>query len=200
MKIWSATGAAFLAVSAIGTAAAAGTKPVQLSKVVLDPEGPKADQKIKVGTICLFAGTPLDFGSNARTMSNDVYERLFVAAMQKRGYTVVGKSTEMFEGEGTGPKAEFLIGAKFHPTVINLCDSVNGQKGLIGISVDWQIFDRSKQSVVATVTTEGQGVRAKFDRSGLSEMVNEAFSDAVLALADKGVLEPLLGKPTPPTS
>jgi hypothetical protein len=49
----------------------------QLSKIILNPDIPKANQHVKVGTICLFSGDPVDFGSGERTVNYERYERLF---------------------------------------------------------------------------------------------------------------------------
>jgi hypothetical protein len=170
-------------------------KTAQLSKVIFKPDIPKENQHIKVGTICLLAGTPLDFGNGERTASYERFERLFSATMKERGFGVISKSTNLFEGEVNTPNPDFLVGATYRPTAIALCDSVNGQKGSVSISVEWQIFDRSKQQVVETVITEGTGQIPKFQQSGIGQMFDQAFSDSVKSLIDKGVVQKYLGTP-----
>lgn len=173
------------------------TKAAQLSKIVLDPDIPKENQHVKVGTICLFSGGPLDFGSGERTIDYERFERLFSAMMEKRGLNVVAKSSDMFEGEGDGPEPEFLIGATIRPQSIDICDSVNGQKGTIAVAVEWQIFDREKKRVVDVTTTHGEGKVPKFQTSGLKMMFDDAFSANLAALIDQGTLQKYLGGAAP---
>lgn len=164
-------------------------KAVQLSKVVFSPDASKLTQKVKVGTICLFSGSPLNFGSQDRTANFERFERLFDATMQKNGFTVIAKSSNLFEGADDGPNADFLIGATFRPETINICDSASGVKGSVGVVVEWQVYDRAKKQVVETVTTKGMGERLKFDRTGLAGMFDDAFTNALTALIELGVVK-----------
>lgn len=186
---------AFAASSAQASSTA--TKTAQLSKVIINPDIPKANQRVKVGTICLFAGSPIDFGSGERTVNLERFERLFSAMMNTRGFNVVAKSSNLFEGEGSSPGSDFLIGATFRPQSVDICDSVNGQKGTIAISVEWQIYDRSKQQVVETATSQGSGQLLKFQMNGLNVMIDQAFSAAITALIDQDMLQKHLGNPAP---
>jgi hypothetical protein len=117
--------------------------------------------------------------------------------MKKSGFNVVAKSSNLFEGEGSSSGPNFLVGATFRPQSVDICDSVNGQKGTIAVSVEWQIYDRSKQQVVETVTTQGSGQLLKFQPSGLMVMIDQAFSASLTALIEQGVLQKHLGNPTP---
>lgn len=171
------------------------TKTIQMSKLVLKPD-PPATQKIKVGTICLFAGSPLDFGGNERTMSYERFERLFSKLMSEKHFSVRAKSANLFDDESDGAKPDFLVGATLRPVAINLCDSVNGQKGSLTVAIEWQIYDRAARQVVETVTTEGTGELPKFKQDGLNAMVDQAFTASLTALIDKGVLQQHVGSPT----
>ena len=190
---------AVLCMSFTGKAEVASTpaSTVQLSKVILNPQIPATSQHVKVGTICLFAGSPLDFGTQERTLSYERFERLFSATMQQRGFNVLAKSSNLFEGEGGGAGPDFLFGATFRPQSVDICDSVNGQKGIIAISVEWQIYDRSKRQVVETATTRGSGELPKFQHSGLTAMIDQAFSASLTALIDQGVIQKYVGNPAP---
>lgn len=185
--------ALFGSAAASAQVAPTAAKTLQLSKVVLNPEIAKANQRVKVGTICLFAGSPLDFGSAEHTVNHERFERLFSATMTKRGVNVIAKSSNMFEGEGNSPQPDILIGATFRPQSVDICDSVNGQKGTIVIAVDWQIFDRAKQKVVATATTQGSGQVPKFQQRGFNDMIDQAFTLAAAALVERDELKPYLG-------
>jgi len=177
------------------TMASTQTRPIQFSKMVLDPDAAPITQRVKVGTICLLSGTPLNFGTHERTLNTERYERIFNQTLSDLHFAVVAKSADMFEGEGRGPQPEFLIGGKIRPASVNICDSVNGQKGSISISVEWQVFDRNKRDVVETIVTEGTGQLPKFNRDRLNVMLDTAFKESLTALVDKGVLQKYLGVP-----
>ena len=177
-----------------GQAASTPTRMVQLSKVIFDPEISKVDQHVRAGTICIMSGRPLDFGSE-RTADYERFERLFSTAMNEQHFNVLAKSSNLFEGEGSDAKADFLIGATFRPRSVDICDSVSGQKGTIAISVEWQIYDRRKQQIVETITTEGSGLVPKFQRDGIRAMIDHAFSASLAALINRGILQKHLGEP-----
>lgn len=178
------------------TMASAQTRPIQFSKLVLDPDAAPVTQRVKVGTICLMSGGPLNFGTRERSLDAERYERLFNQTLSDLHFAVVAKSADMFEGESRGPQPEYLIGGKVHPTAVNICDSVNGQKGSISISVEWQIFDRSKREVVETIVTQGTGQLPKFNTDGINVMLDTAFKESLKILAEKGVLQKYVGIPT----
>ena len=194
-RYWLAAAAFFI--SATSHADVATVKTVQLSKVVIDPDIPAANQHIKGGTICLFAAAPIDFGAGLRTLKNERFERLFSATMEKHGFRVITKSSNLFEGDNSDFTADFLVGATFRPQSVDLCDSVKGQKGTLSISVEWQVYDRSKHQVVETATTQGSGQIPTFEARGLETMVDQAFTVSLDALVDKNVLQQHLGLPTP---
>ncbi|MCH7627726.1 MAG: hypothetical protein IH997_03305 [Proteobacteria bacterium] len=170
---------------------------MQLSKVILNPQIAKENQHVKVGTICLLAGSPLDFGSTERTASYERFERLFAEVMKAKGFSVQEKSANLFEENSSGESADFLMGATFQPASVTMCDSVNGQKGAISISVEWQIYDRTQKKVVEIIKSAGKGERAKFDQDGLNGMINDAFKDSLNAMVDQGKVQKYLGAPTP---
>jgi hypothetical protein len=185
-------GATLVAAPTMGLAQ---TRPIQFSKVVIDPNAGKITQRVKVGTICLFSGEPLNFGTGERTLDSDRYERIFNETLKERKFTIVAKSADLFDNEGRGPQPEFLIGGKVRPTSVNICDSGSGQKGMIGISVEWKIFDRAKGEVVETIVTEGAGQLPKFTGDGVLLMLEGAYKESVNALAEKGVLQRYAGTP-----
>lgn len=190
---------AALCVSGAGSAQVAPVpaKTVKLSKVILNPDIPKDHQHVKVGTICLLAGRPLDFGLGERTLNYERFERLFATVMQARGFAVIAKSSNLFEGEGNNPGPDFLIGATFHPESVEICDSINGVKGKLDVSVEWQVYDRSKQKVVEAITTRGSGELPKFSNNGLAVLADNAFSASLGALIDQGTVQKYLGDPVP---
>lgn len=176
-------------------AAAASTRSVQLSRVILNPEIARENQHVKVGTICLFSGDPLNFGAGERTLNFEHFERLFSAAMTRHHFNVVARSSNLFEGEGNSPAAEYLVGAIVRPQSVDICDSVAGQKGTITVSVEWQFYDRGRQQVVETATTQGSGHVERFQQNGLSVMTDEAFAASLDALVEQGIPQRHLGAP-----
>lgn len=204
-KLGYALACAALCVSAVGAQEASNqarpartqTKSVQLSRVVLNPHISRENQRVKSGTICLFSGDPLNFGNEERTLNHEHFERLFSATMSARRFNVVARSLSLFEGEGNSPPADFLVGAIVRPQSVDICESVSGQKGTLSLSVEWQLYDRSRQEVVETVTTQGSGRVERFQTNGLSVMTDLAFSANLNALIDRGVIQRHLGNPRP---
>lgn len=173
--------------------AAPPTKAVQLSKVVINPDIPKENQRIKVGTICLFGGPPVDFGSRERTLNQERFERLFSSTMAKRGFTVINKSADLFSSEETRGQADYLIGATVKPTFVQICDSADGYKGNVKAMVEWKIFDRATKTIVETISIEGLGQQEKFLVDGINVMFDNAFAASLNALIDQGIVAKYLG-------
>jgi hypothetical protein len=198
MLIWAVLGAAFFAPgSASAQAPAENSRSIQLSKIIFNPDIAKENQRIRVGTICLFSGGPLNFGSTDRTLDVERFERLFASTMKEKRLNVVARASALFDD--AEPEADFLIGGTLRLKAITLCDSVNGQKGNLTLAVEWQLYDRKRREVVETVTTEGSARVEKFDRDGLNTMLNSGFSQSVTALIDHGALQKHLGAATPPS-
>ena len=195
----SAPTAAPAATSAAPVSAPAATsqKIAKFSKIILNPEITKENQKIKVGTICLLSGSPVNFGDAQRTLNFERFERLFSDHLKAKGFKVQATSNDLFEGDGDPNQANFLFGATLQPTNVRMCDSVNGYKGEISISVEWQIFDRAQKKVVEVVKTSGVGTRAKFDIDGFEGMINDGFKASLDALVEQGLVAKYLGAPAP---
>lgn len=104
----------------------------------------------------------------------------------------------MFAVESDKNRADFLIGATIRPDTLNLCSSVSGEKGDMLIDVEWQIFDRAAQKVVATATTRGSGELLKFENGGMIALWNKAFVSALDALIELNVVQSFTGVPVPP--
>lgn len=188
---------AALCIPAVGSAegAPAAAKSVQLSKVILDTDVPEVKGHLKVGTICLLGGGPIKLTKGKQTQNYERYDNLFSPTLKARGFTVVSTTGDLFSEEGSGQKGDYLIGATMKPDTINMCNSVNGQKGDVTMAVEWKIYDRASQKVVETVTTTGRGEQEKFARDGLNLMWNKAFVANLGALVERGVLQKYVGAP-----
>jgi hypothetical protein len=173
-------------------------KSVQLSKVILNTEG-GIKGKIKGGTLCVFP-SKWQAPEDKKTQDYERYDQLFSSRMKASGYDVVSVSGDLFADDEDRNKADFLVGAVIHPDTINLCSSVNGEKGDMTVDVDWQIYDRATHQVVATAKTEGQSRQEKFAQDGLNEMFNRAFLANLDALLAQGALQKYTGTPVAPAA
>jgi hypothetical protein len=168
--------------------AAPPAKSYQLSKVLLDTTSREIQGKLKGGTLCVFPSKidPL-LVDEKKTQDHERYDGVFAEEMAKRGFTVVAESQNMF-ASASDNKGDYLVGATLRPDTMNICSSVNGVKGQILIDVEWQIFDRTSQKIVETVTTRGTGDVPKFDRNGYDVLWNRAFASSLNALIDQGTV------------
>jgi hypothetical protein len=176
-------------------AGAAASKSLQLSKVMLDTKSAPIKGKIKGGTLCVFPSKWDPDVGQKKTEDYERYDMLFSDKLKSAGFSVVTVSSNMFATDEDKNRADYLVGATVRPDTINLCSSVKGFKGNILLAVDWQLFDRAAQKVVATVTTTGYAVQEKFENDGLTAMWNRAFTDALGALIAQGTLQPHVGGP-----
>jgi hypothetical protein len=162
----------------------ASTKAVQLSKVVLDTDTREVTARIKGGTWCVFASNE-KLPREKKTMDYERFDNLFSSALKAKGYAVVNNSSDMFASEN-GQKGDILVGVTLRPATMNLCSSVNGVKGEIMVDAEWQLFDRNAGKVVATYTTNGQGLLEKFASDGYDQLINKAFTANLDTLLAKG--------------
>lgn len=171
------------------------SQSLQLSKVVVDTETNPIEARVKGGTLCVFP-SHIEMPKEKKTQDHERFDGLFSGEMKKRGFTVVSSAGDLFASESS-EKGNFLVGATVTPTEINICSSVNGYKGTIKVNVEWQIYNRSTQSVVETVSTSGEGTLAKFSNSGYEEMWNLAFVNALQRLAEQNFFHKHVGEPVP---
>jgi len=169
-------------------------KTLQLSKVLLDTETITAKGKIKGGTLCVFPSA-VKLEKVKKTEDYERYDVPFSDRLKFRGYKVVTTSQDLFAKDNAEKAADYLVGATVRPDTINLCSSVNGEKGEIMLQVEWQIYDRAAQKVVETITTPGRGEQLKFSTSGYVEIWNLAFADSLDAMIKGGTLAKYTGEP-----
>jgi hypothetical protein len=172
-------------------------RTVQLSKVIEDTETTPPIVKVKVGTICLFAGSN-DIERRKKTMAYERMDNLFTAKLRAAGYTVVTTSQDLFAGASPDANADYLIGAVIHPTKIEICDSIDGVKGSYAVDVDWQVYDRAAQKVVMQRTTSGTATQGKFDRNGIMVLFDKSFVASLTKLLEETDVQALLGAESAP--
>ena len=166
--------------------AAISTRTLELSKVVLDTETNRIKARVKGGTLCVFP-SHIELPAEKKTQEQERYDGLVARALKERGVGLVTKADDLFASESAA-KGDVLLGAVMEPTAMNICSSVDGFKGTIDISVQWQLFDRAKGAVVQTATTKGSGTLPKFSVNGYEEMWDLAFIDALVKLDEQGVI------------
>ncbi len=174
-------------------APAASARTLELSKVVLDTETNRIKARVKGGTLCVFP-SHIELPAEKKTQDQERYDGLVARALNDRGVSLITKANDLFATESAA-KGDVLLGAVMAPTAMNICSSVDGFKGTIDISVQWQLFDRAKGTVVQSVTTTGTGTLPKFSISGFEEMWDLAFVDALVKLHDQGAIRTALGEP-----
>jgi hypothetical protein len=181
-------GSAVLALSSAAIAQQPPGKTLQLSKVVLDTESSELVARVKGGTLCVFPSN-VKIPKEKKTQDYERFDNLFTESMKAHGITVVSTSSDMFADANDASKGDYLVGVALRPTAMNLCSSVNGEKGDVAIEAEWQIFDRAAGRIVDTVKTSAVGAQAKFAVDGQKQMINEAFTANLTAFIDKGVLQ-----------
>lgn len=174
-------------------APAASARTLELSKVVLDTETNRIKARVKGGTLCVFP-SHIELPAEKKSQDQERYDGLVARALKDRGVSLVTKANDLFSSESAA-KGDLLLGAVMAPTAMNICSSVDGFKGTIDISVQWQLFDRAKGTVVQSATTTGTGMLPKFSVAGYEEMWDLAFVDALVKLHDQGVIRTALGEP-----
>lgn len=167
-------------------ARAASARTLELSKVVLDTETNRIKARVKGGTLCVFPSN-IELPAEKKTQDQERYDGLVARALKDRGVGLVTKADDLFASESVA-KGDVLLGAVMEPTAMNICSSVDGFKGTIDISVQWQLFDRAKGAVVQSATTKGTGTLPKFSVTGYEEMWDLAFVDALVKLHEQGVI------------
>ena len=173
-----ASAALCVGASAHAQAGDSATRSIQLSKVILDTETNEIKGKLKGGTLCVFP-SKLPITREKKSENYERYDQVFSQKLKASGYSVLTTSADLFATDDDKNKADFLIGATIRPDTLNICLSVNGMKGDVTMSIEWQIYDRTAKKVVLTTSTSGHGVQEKFARDGLKGMWDQAFLEAL---------------------
>ncbi len=131
------------------------------------------------------------------------FENAFQVEFAKAGYRIartVG-SGDLFTDKKQIP-ADFRIAGTISKRKMNLCNSVAGTKGEASLTVEWQIWDTSKNAVVYVTTQKGYAMEGYSNQPPLSiakQIWLSAFARAVRGLlSDDGFLALLEGGPTTP--
>lgn len=112
-------------------------------------------------------------------------------ALSESGYDVVQPLTSSFHQERIKMRAEILISAHIKEIQSNICNVFNVfyfkdaelAAGNATITVEWEVFDRLKDKVVARLTTQGLGIVEKPTQNGNTLILLRALEDAARHLA-----------------
>jgi hypothetical protein len=171
-----------------------GPRSIQLSKVILDTETNEIKGKLKGGTLCVFP-SKLPITKEKKSENYERYDQVFSEKLRASGYNVLTTSADLFATDDDKNKADFLIGATVRPDTLSICSSVNGMKGDVTLSIEWQIYDRTAKKVVLTTSTTGHGAQEKFARDGLKGMWDQAFLEALDTLTRLDSFKAYFGGP-----
>jgi hypothetical protein len=141
--------------------------------------------------------------SEQQAVVDQDYENVFQDEFAKAGYRIartVG-SGDLFTDKKQIP-ADFRIAGVITKRKMNICNSVAGTKGEASLTVEWQVWDNSKNAVVYVTIQKGYAIEGYSTQPFLAvakRIWRAAFARAVRGLlADDGFLALLSGAPTTP--
>lgn len=177
------------------------TRPVELSKIVVDLNRGQPFGVVKGGLICI-GSQPLVWRSGRSQIDPEDFNEVFKDELEKVGFEAIGQSSNLFD-DGRDNKAEFLVGGRIKSIFVDACMPESGfgnyykLKGYAILEVEWQIYDRLDRKVVATHTTQTGFRQKKSTTIGLAGLIDAAFAENVRALiASNRLHEFLVGAPT----
>lgn len=141
--------------------------------------------------------------SHQQAVIDQDYENAFQEEFAKAGYRIaktVG-SGDLFTDKKQIP-SDFRIAGVITKRKMNICNSVAGTKGEASLTVEWQVWDNSKNAVVYVTKQKGYAIEGWSTQPFITvarDIWIAAFSRAVRGLlADDGFLALLSGASTTP--
>ena len=108
------------------------------------------------------------------TVGSDEFKIVASEHLKSRGYTVLGGDNLLF-GRDQSTKAEYQLGGIVQSLTYNTYAPLAGNYSEATLSIEWQLYDAFRETVVLTVTTSGYG-----KQSGIgSACVQSAFRSAL---------------------
>jgi hypothetical protein len=157
---------------------------------------------LQTGLACV-ANSQATATSQQQAVVDQDFENVFQDEFAKSGYRIaktVG-SGDLFTDKKQIP-ADFRIAGVISRRKMNICNSVAGTKGEASLTVEWQVWDNSKNAVVYVTTHKGYAIESYSTQPFLTVAKHiwlAAFARAVRGLlADDGFLALLGGAPTTP--
>jgi len=141
--------------------------------------------------------------SQQQAVVDQEFENVFQEEFAKAGYRIsktVGAG-DLFTDKQQIP-ADFRVAGVISKRKMNICNSVAGTKGEASLSVEWQVWDNSKNAVVYVTTEKGYAIEGYSTQPFIvvaKSLWVAAFARSVRGLlADDGFLALLGGAPTLP--
>ncbi len=152
--------------------------------VALTPGQPWGE--VQGGIICYHVRDLTWTGGRRDAVNQQVYADIFRNEIENAGFKIEGQSGSLFEESRAD--AEFVIAGTVKSIKARFCDimsvdyNLDVAKGAAVMQVEWQIYSRLQQSVVATVVTRG-GFEIKTSGEGnVSAVLEGAYTENVRGL------------------
>ena len=204
MRVPSAFAGLWLAALAAPAVPAAGpsasSRPVALSRMVVDLEPGARIGKYKSGSLCLGGPKFLWKRGSAPRLDDRDFEDSFRVQILRLGFKSMDDPSDLFAGVTTGG-AEYLVAGKIEAIDINVCypndglGSVEKSKGRASIRVNWQIYSRAKGTILASFTSTGDAASAESRTDGPHAILMEAFGSSLRQLTEQPSFRAVFGAP-----
>ncbi len=162
--------------------AAANSKPIQLSKVVVRLKRGEHVGALQGGLLCV-PQADLNWKGGRLKLDSDDFTDAFKEELEKYSFKTVGDTNALFEDPSSW-KSEILIAGLVKELKSNVCFPMAGfgnfssSKGESFIKVEWQIYSKLDRAVVHAVTTEGSFKSSESQEGGIDPIIINAFTQA----------------------
>ena len=163
--------------------AGAQTRPVQIARLTIDyPTGKQWATYRRLN--CLLPREKMKWDGIDKRDARLVEEAIN-REFNKAGFRVVGDNRDLFN---TTEQGEFEIGGTIIDLNGDLCTGTSDGssplpvKGVVTMSVEWQIYSRVERKLVSKITTTGGDELKRGDFDGVTILFAGAFADNVRAL------------------
>ncbi|MGE4331132.1 hypothetical protein [Diaphorobacter sp.] len=162
--------------------AAAKSKPIQLSKVVVRLKRGEHVGAVQGGLLCV-PQADLTWKGGRLKLDSDELTDAFKDELEKYSFKTVGDTSALFEDPSSW-KSEILVAGLVKELKSNVCFPLAGfgnfssSKGESFVKVEWQIYSKLDRAVVHTVTTEGAFKATESQEGGVDPIIINAFTQA----------------------
>jgi S1-C subfamily serine protease len=155
------------------------TSPLEFRKFVIKPAHERVIGAVQQGRGCS-ARAPLTWTSGRDGALGAALGELLLEEVSAAGYTVVGRSDELFE-DPHGEKAEYVVAGVIRDIRANVCYASPRRKlgtAEASLAVDWQVYSHRSKRVELKATTAGSARLADQQQEAGPEAVTRAFVSA----------------------
>ncbi len=188
--------------------AEAARRPIRVSKLIVDV--PKGEQigTLSTGPILCIPRARNAWNGPSGELKPDAIQAVFNDEATRAGFRAVGDPTNMFETSTPGDAADFEIGAEITAVRQDVCypmadpgsnilNDYSLIKGSMQIDIEWQVFSRLEQKVVARVRTTGGFRQARAIKDGDAAMLSNALDGNVRELLNSPAFRNAVTAPAP---